>query len=132
MLIIFLLTADEINWSKKNGVAVGIGRGSAGGCLVSYFLDIIHLDPIKWDLMFERFLIPERAGLAPDTVTIIADDISSKEYIRMTLENGKEYMFDKDAEFRVKRGDDILTIYADELLPDDDIIFDNKNLLFDL
>ena len=128
----FLLTADEINWAKKNGVAVGIGRGSAGGCLVSYFLDIIHLDPIKWDLMFERFLIPERAGLVPEIVTIITDSIVSENYIKLVLDNGKEYVFDRDAEFRVKRGDDVVTVYADELLPEDDIIFDNKNLLFDL
>ena len=61
----FLLVSDYINYSKKNGISVGPGRGSAAGSLVSYCLDIVVLDPIKYGLIFERFLNPERQSM-PD------------------------------------------------------------------
>ena len=61
----FLIVWDLINWAKKNGVMVGAGRGSAAGSLVCYLLGISGLDPIKYGLIFERFLNPERVGL-PD------------------------------------------------------------------
>ena len=128
----FLITADEINWAKNNNVAVGIARGSAGGCLVSYYLGITHLDPIRWNLLFERFLLPERAGLVPDSVTKMLPSIKSKKYVEVTLENGKTYKFDNDAKFRVKREDEYIEVYADELKEDDDIVWDNRDLLFSL
>ena len=52
----FLITWDIINWCHRNGIMTGISRGSAGGCLVSYLLGITKLDPMKYDLLFERFL----------------------------------------------------------------------------
>lgn len=58
----FLIVQDFINWAKSNDIYVGPGRGSAAGSLVSYCLGITGLDPIKWDLMFERFLNPGRLG----------------------------------------------------------------------
>lgn len=58
----FLIVADYINWAKDNGYLVGPGRGSAAGSLVAYEIGITELDPIVWNLMFERFLNPERAG----------------------------------------------------------------------
>ncbi|MDR1057274.1 MAG: DNA polymerase III subunit alpha [Coxiellaceae bacterium] len=61
----FLIVADFINWSKKNGIPVGPGRGSGAGSLVAYALGITDLDPIKHELLFERFLNPERVSL-PD------------------------------------------------------------------
>ncbi|MFQ5983422.1 MAG: DNA polymerase III subunit alpha, partial [Woeseiaceae bacterium] len=61
----FLIVADFIKWAKKNGVPVGPGRGSGAGSLVAYSLSITDLDPIKHDLLFERFLNPERVSL-PD------------------------------------------------------------------
>ncbi len=61
----FLLVSDYINYSKNNGISVGPGRGSAAGSLVSYCLDIVVLDPIKYGLIFERFLNPERQSM-PD------------------------------------------------------------------
>jgi DNA polymerase-3 subunit alpha len=61
----FLIVADFINWSKDNGIAVGPGRGSGAGSLVSYALGITNLDPIRWGLLFERFLNPERVSM-PD------------------------------------------------------------------
>ena len=61
----FLIVWDFINYSKKNNIPVGPGRGSAAGSLVSYLLGITDLDPLKYDLLFERFLNPDRAGM-PD------------------------------------------------------------------
>ncbi len=61
----FLIVADFIKWAKESGVPVGPGRGSGAGSLVAYALSITDLDPIKHDLLFERFLNPERVSL-PD------------------------------------------------------------------
>ena len=61
----FLIVADFIGFAKRNGVSVGPGRGSAAGSLVAYCLDITDLDPIRYDLLFERFLNPGRKEL-PD------------------------------------------------------------------
>jgi len=61
----FLIVADFINWAKQNGVPVGPGRGSGAGSLVAYSLGITDLDPLKYDLLFERFLNPERVSM-PD------------------------------------------------------------------
>lgn len=52
----FLITRDMINWCHENGIMTGISRGSAGGCLISYLLGITKLDPLKYNLLFERFL----------------------------------------------------------------------------
>ncbi len=61
----FLIVADFIEWSKKNRIPVGPGRGSGPGSLVAYSLGITELDPLNFDLLFERFLNPERASM-PD------------------------------------------------------------------
>ena len=61
----FLIVADFINWAKNNGVPVGPGRGSGAGSLVAYSLGITDLDPLKYNLLFERFLNPERVSM-PD------------------------------------------------------------------
>ncbi len=61
----FLIVADFIKWSKQNGIPVGPGRGSGAGSLVAYALTITDLDPLKYDLLFERFLNPERVSM-PD------------------------------------------------------------------
>lgn len=61
----FLIVADFIQWAKKNGVPVGPGRGSGAGSLVAYALGITNLDPLAYDLLFERFLNPERVSM-PD------------------------------------------------------------------
>ncbi len=58
----FLVVWDFIAWAKKNGVPVGPGRGSGAGCLVAYLLGITNLDPIRFKLLFERFLNPERVS----------------------------------------------------------------------
>ncbi len=61
----FLIVADFIQWAKNNGVPVGPGRGSGAGSLVAYALTITDLDPLEYDLLFERFLNPERVSM-PD------------------------------------------------------------------
>ncbi len=61
----FLITADFINWAKDNGIPVGPGRGSAAGSLVAYALGITDVDPLRFDLLFERFLNPDRVSM-PD------------------------------------------------------------------
>ncbi len=61
----FLIVADFIRWAKQQAIAVGPGRGSGAGSLVAYVLDITDLDPLKHELLFERFLNPERVSM-PD------------------------------------------------------------------
>ena len=61
----FLIVADFINWAKHNGVPVGPGRGSGAGSLVAYSLNITDLDPLEYNLLFERFLNPDRVSM-PD------------------------------------------------------------------
>jgi DNA polymerase III subunit alpha len=61
----FLIVADFINWAKNNGVPVGPGRGSGAGSVVAYSLGITDLDPLRYALLFERFLNPERVSM-PD------------------------------------------------------------------
>ncbi len=61
----FLIVMDFIRWGKTNGVPVGPGRGSGAGSLVAWVLDITDLDPLEYDLLFERFLNPERVSM-PD------------------------------------------------------------------
>ncbi len=61
----FLIVWDFINYAKSNGIMVGPGRGSAAGSIVSYVLKITNIDPIKYSLLFERFLNPERVSM-PD------------------------------------------------------------------
>jgi len=68
----FLIVADFINWAKDNKIVVGPGRGSAAGSLVCYLTGITNLDPIKYDLLFERFLNPDRISM-PDIDMDFAD-----------------------------------------------------------
>ena len=68
----FLIVQDFINWAKTHGISVGPGRGSAAGSVVAYCLRITNLDPLKYGLLFERFLNPERISM-PD-IDIDFDD----------------------------------------------------------
>jgi DNA polymerase III subunit alpha len=76
----FLVVADFINWAKDNGVAVGPGRGSAAGSIVSYAMGITDLDPLDHGLIFERFLNPERISM-PD-IDIDFDERGRADVIR--------------------------------------------------
>jgi DNA polymerase III subunit alpha len=68
----FLIIADFINWGKSQGIVFGPGRGSAAGSIVAYALKITEIDPIKYDLLFERFLNPDRISM-PDIDVDIQD-----------------------------------------------------------
>jgi len=61
----FFIVADFVRWAKDNGIMVGAGRGSAGGSLLSYLMEITAIDPMKYGLLFSRFLNPEREAM-PD------------------------------------------------------------------
>ncbi len=69
----FLIVQDFIQFAKKSGISVGPGRGSAAGSLVSYLLGITTIDPLKYDLLFERFLNPERISM-PDVDIDFSDE----------------------------------------------------------
>ncbi|MGW4943694.1 DNA polymerase III subunit alpha [Actinoplanes sp. NPDC004185] len=84
----FLVVADFIQWSKRNGIAVGPGRGSAAGSLIAYAMGITDLDPLPHGLIFERFLNPERVSM-PD-VDIDFDERRRGEVIRYVTERWGE------------------------------------------
>lgn len=69
----FLVVADYVNWAKSQGILVGPGRGSGAGSIVAYAMGITELDPLKYDLLFERFLNPDRISM-PDFDMDFADD----------------------------------------------------------
>lgn len=69
----FLIVSDFVTFAKKRGIRVGPGRGSAAGSIVSYLLGITEIDPLKYNLLFERFLNPQRISL-PDIDIDFADD----------------------------------------------------------
>lgn len=125
-----LVQYDTVNWARSNGILVGCGRGSAGGCLALYLIGITLIDPIKYDLLFERFLLPERAGLYPSQTTLLAGELLSGEYVELELENGKTVRFDRDAQLLVVRDEEEMIVYADQLKDGDDVVFDHKDYLW--
>lgn len=69
----FLIVQDFVNWAKRSGILVGPGRGSAAGSFIAYLTGITNMDPVKYHLLFERFLNPERISM-PDVDMDFADD----------------------------------------------------------
>jgi len=87
----FLIVADFVQYAKRNGILVGPGRGSAAGSLVSYLLDITNVNPLDYDLLFERFLNPERVSL-PD-IDVDFSDVRRDEVIEYVRETyGSQYV----------------------------------------
>ena len=76
----FLIVADFIRWAKNNGVPVGPGRGSGAGSLVAYSLLITNLDPLAYNLIFERFLNPERVSMPDFDEMCIRDSVIAGQY----------------------------------------------------
>lgn len=76
----FIIVWDFINWAKQNGIMVGAGRGSGAGSYVCYLLGITDLDPVKYNLIFERFLNPERLSM-PDLDIDLSDREPVVKYI---------------------------------------------------
>lgn len=87
----FLLVEDLVTWSKNNGVIVGPGRGSIGGSLVAYLLGITDVDPIRFGLIFERFINPERLDL-PDADLDFASSGRYKVIDYLVDKYGKDYV----------------------------------------
>ena len=85
----FLIVSDYIKWAKKNSIPVGPGRGSGAGSLVAYCLDITDLDPIEFDLIFERFLNPDRISM-PDFDIDFCEEKRDQvfEYLKKKYKNG--------------------------------------------
>ncbi len=87
----FLIVYDYVKFAKQNNIMVGPGRGSAAGSLVSYAIGITNVDPIKYDLLFERFLNPERITM-PD-IDVDFEDAKRDQVIEYVKEKyGKEYV----------------------------------------
>jgi DNA polymerase-3 subunit alpha len=104
----FLIVADFVQWAKRNSIRVGPGRGSVGGSIVAYALGITELDPLRWNLGFERFLNPGRRQL-PD-IDIDFDDRRRGEVIR--------YVSDKYGEDHVAQIITFSTIKAKQAIRD--------------
>ena len=131
----FLVQWDMVREAKRRGIATGIGRGSAGGSLVSYLLGITSIDPIKYDLIFSRFLVPERCGLSwKDELTVLAPDITipqGAEYIEVEIDKNI-YRLHPESELRIVRNGGEMTITVDKLTDGDDILFDRRDYLWNL
>lgn len=87
----FLIVYDFIRFSRSQGIYVGPGRGSAPGSLVAYSLGITHLDPLHYDLLFERFLNPERISM-PDIDTDFPDNRRDEVIEYVTQKYGKDHV----------------------------------------
>jgi len=85
----FLIVADFINWAKDRGIAVGPGRGSGAGSIVAYALRITDIDPLKYGLLFERFLNPERISM-PDFDVDFCNERREEVISYVTEKYGKE------------------------------------------
>lgn len=89
----FLILADIVKWSRENDVLTGVGRGSAAGSLISYLLNVTQIDPIKYGLLFYRFLNPGRIGKSlPDIDTDFASDRREDVKRYMELRYGVDYV----------------------------------------
>ena len=120
---------DVVKWAEENGIVVGAGRGSASGSLVLYLLNVTKVDPIRFSLLFERFLLPERAGLYDAHVTKISEEVDdADEVIEIEFEDGRKVVLDIDSQILVDGEDG--TLYADELKDGMKILFDNIDNLF--
>ena len=118
----FLIVSDYVNWSKKNDVLVGPGRGSAAGSLVSYLLNITEVDPLDYGLQFERFLNPFRKSM-PD---IDVDFMDEKRDLVV------EYMREKYGKERVANIVTFQTILAKQALRDIGRVYDIPTRHIDL
>jgi len=87
----FLIVQDVVNWAKNNGIVVGPGRGSAAGSIVSYLLNITNVDPLKYKLLFERFLNPERISM-PDIDLDFADIRRDEVVAHVTKQYGSDHV----------------------------------------
>ena len=105
----FLIVADFINWAKSQGIPVGPGRGSAAGSLVAYAIKITDLDPLPYNLLFERFLNPERISI-PDIDVDFCQDQLEKVIEYVVEKYGRERVCQVIAFETMKTRDAVLAI----------------------
>jgi uracil-DNA glycosylase family 4 len=114
----FLLVEDLVMWAKNNGIIVGPGRGSVGGSLVAYLIGITDVDPIRFNLLFERFINPERLDL-PDADL---DFMSTRRHEVIT------YLADKYGKDRVAGISNFSTLASASALRDAGRVYELDNL----
>lgn len=107
----FLSLYDIIGYARSKGMLTGIGRGSAGGSLVAYLLGIIHLDPLDFDLLFERFLNSGRMG-----------EWVERPLIEVECDNGKVIKLPEGSIVKIKRNDREVNVYCHQLEDGDEIL----------
>ena len=107
----FLSLHDIIGYAKRQKMLTGIGRGSAGGSLVAYLMGIIQVDPLRFDLLFERFLNEGRMGRFEDRPSF-----------KITQEDGSVIEFEEGSLVRIKRDSKEKVVFVHELIEGDDII----------
>ena len=123
----FLIVYDYVKYAKTHNIFVGAGRGSAAGSLVSYAIGITNIDPLKYNLLFERFLNPERITM-PD-IDIDFEDIKREEMIHYVKEKYGEYNVAPIMTFGTLGARQVLKDVAKSLKLDANI--DNLNKLID-
>jgi DNA polymerase-3 subunit alpha len=107
----FLTLHDIVRYAKSESILTGIGRGSAGGSLVAYLLGIIKINPLDYELLFERFLNSGRMGLYED-----------RPLYKIELEDGVFIELAEGALVRILRGEKEITVYIHELVEGDKIL----------
>lgn len=107
----FLILRDIVNWSRKNGILLGAGRGSGAGSLVNYLLGLTQVNPLKYSLLFERFLNEGRLFRKADLETVVCVD-----------EKGTEHLLDPKQKYEIRRGNKKLIVRGEELQQEDEII----------
>lgn len=107
----FLSLHDIIRYAKSKDMLTGIGRGSAGGSLVAYLMGIIQVDPLRFDLLFERFLNSGRMGKFEDRPLFILED-----------DKGNKVELIEGSLVKIKRDSKEMTVFVHELLEQDEII----------
>jgi DNA polymerase-3 subunit alpha len=117
----FLILSDICSWCKDQEILVGHGRGSAGGSLVSYLLDIIQIDPIEHDLLFSRFLTEGRLGIKYVDKNK-SEEVEVDEYFEITSKEGEVMKFSKDSELLIMRNGSKITVTFDDIQIGDEII----------
>jgi len=118
----FLIVQDYVNYAKTHDISVGPGRGSAAGSLVSYALNIVAADPLKYDLLFERFLNPERQSM-PDIDVDFAD---------IKRDRIVDYLMSKYGKDRVSRIVTMQTLGARQSLRDIGRVYQYENREIDM
>jgi DNA polymerase-3 subunit alpha len=131
----FLIQWDLVKEAHRRDIATGVGRGSAGGSLVSYLLGITSIDPIKYDLLFSRFLVPERCGLKwVEEITRIGEEVGIKAgapFVEVQTDEGN-IALNTWAQLHIRRDTERINVYPDELREGDEILFDNRDKLWNI